>query len=486
MHEASASLQYLVALLDEQFDDDRLRGIPLDKRARTTELIEGLFDRLIEHYQPTAFIEVGAYEAGFSRRMRERYPEAAVYAFEANPRVFYTFCKDIQATGVDYRHLAIGAKAGTTQIHIPEVIADNAMPYAGRMASLNVVALRNSQTTAVEVPMLTLDEAVGALSSGNLALWIDVEGAVDQVLAGAHATLARAALVICELERSPVWIGQVLAGTIRNSFADQGLTMVARDSQKWFQYNAIFVRAPLLDDDPGARALIEEFVQSALTAWDEVTPPRLFQYWDREERPKEVAELMAGWQSDHSFRYRAYTRKTAEKFIGEHLGERFLAAFGACRVPAMQADFFRLCALYVCGGIYLDADIQNLGTNELLLRREGRGLLLRRRGSVANDLIVVHKRRDPLMKYALDAAVDAIDQRMPGSVWAVTGPGILSGALQRLGPDDEIFRGFRFLPVEQVREVIGFRWNLEYKASDAHWTSVAADNLYFDQPAETD
>ena len=470
----------LTTILDRQFDDDRFRTVPITQRATITRLLEELFDNLIDGLRPSVIVEVGAFEANFSRRMRLRYPDAVIHAFEANPRVFEKFSEEVSRAGVIYRHIAIGASSGTAVLHIPEQIANSPMPFENSMASLHVVGLRDSRTTAVSVPMLPLDKALELRPADRCALWIDVEGAIDQVLNGAAETLAKTDLLICELERAPVWTGQVLDADLRKRLEAHGFRLVARDCQKWFQYNAIFIRDTVLDDNATLLNLIDNFNSSALSTWASMVPPTIFQYWHRDDRPAEVDELMKGWEHDPAFHYQAFTRATAETMIREHFDERTLRAFQACKVPAMQSDFFRLCALYAFGGIYIDSDIQNLGANGLFLRREGRGLLVKRHNTIIiNGIMVIHNRHDPAITYTLDRATENIENRLDTGVWSITGPGILTAAYDTFGPDHELFRGFRFAHIEDVRHVVGMKNELEYKKSPDHWVNVEKGELFY-------
>lgn len=191
--------------LDATFDDVAFRTLALHQRQKVTALVERLFEELIDILKPGMIAEIGAFEAAFARKMHAKYPSASICAFEANPRVFDRFSGELRKDGIAYTHVAVGASTGTVTIHVPEQIANTAMPFVNRMASLHVVGLRDSKTTPVEVPLDTLDNLLGArMLTGRRALWIDVEGAVDQVLIGAAKTLAETDLIICELESSQV------------------------------------------------------------------------------------------------------------------------------------------------------------------------------------------------------------------------------------------------------------------------------------------
>lgn len=259
--------------LDAAFDDAAFRTLALSERQKITALAERLFGELIDIVRPSVIAEVGAFEADFSRKMHAKYQDARIYAFEANPRVYEQFAGELLKGGITYIHVAVGASTGTVTIHVPVQIANKAMPFVNRMASLHVVGLRDSKTTAIEVPLDTLDNLLGAeISTRRCALWIDVEGAVDQVLEGAAKTLAQTDLVICELESSQVWNGQVLGADIRRRLGDLGFSMVARDCQKWFQYNAIFVRTSVLQSNARFQERVNTCAAEALSIWNQFSP----------------------------------------------------------------------------------------------------------------------------------------------------------------------------------------------------------------------
>lgn len=248
--------------LSEAFDDPGMRQKPLNERAPITEALERDLYQLIDLTAADGFIEIGAYEAAFSQDMKKKYPTADVVAVEANPRVYATFSEKVTRSGVRYVAKAVGETPGMATFHIPEVIAGSRMPYAGRMGSLHQVGLRDSETTSVDVEVTTLDQLSEDVSGSRLCLWVDVEGALSQVLAGGSSTLQRTAVLYCETETSTVWKGQTLAKDVTAALRDKGFVPIARDCQKWFQHNLLCVRADLLDAP--IDALAQRFCDEAL------------------------------------------------------------------------------------------------------------------------------------------------------------------------------------------------------------------------------
>lgn len=217
-------------------------------------------------------------------------------------------------------------------------------------------------------------------------------------------------------------------------------------------------------------------------------PALLFQYWDTPSAPPDVENLVATWSADPDFANRRFDRASVQALLAEHCDARTVAAFDDCAAPAMQADLFRYAALYLFGGVYVDADIENLGGLAELLRagRRGRkrGRLLMRRERVANDLMFVRNVRDPLMKFALESAIDNVVGGVSNNVWEVSGPGILTRLWNSDLPGRErLFAGFLMDPVSTFKGAVRFHWTLDYKETDMNWRNVGDRPIFIGGPA---
>jgi len=86
---------------------------------------------------------------------------------------------------------------------------------------------------------------------------------------------------------------------------------------------------------------------------------KIVQYWDQiDSLPSDVLDCMQTWNklSREGIGRMLFDRKTAMKFISLKLGRRQLSAFNKCYHPAMRADYFRLCYIFIEGGCYIDSD----------------------------------------------------------------------------------------------------------------------------------
>ncbi len=92
----------------------------------------------------------------------------------------------------------------------------------------------------------------------------------------------------------------------------------------------------------------------------------------------------------------------------------------------MQADYFRLCALWAKGGVWIDADSRALRPLGPFIRSVGEGFLSMWDGKLQNHVIVSRARHDPFLGAAVELSTRHIEQRLQRSAYYVTGPRVLN------------------------------------------------------------
>jgi FkbM family methyltransferase len=195
-------------------------------------------------------LEVGAHEARFSRRAAEALPEATVIAFEANPFVHAKFAQSMPSR-VDYRLSAVGRNDQPISLSIPlsRPSPDGTVPMSPANTTSSLLARREEGYAyeAVQCECTSVDLLLeGMANDQTVALWVDVEGASQEVLAGASSALAEAvALIYIEVEDHAAWQGQWLAEDVTAHLEANGYVALARDRETSWQYNWIFVRRDL-------------------------------------------------------------------------------------------------------------------------------------------------------------------------------------------------------------------------------------------------
>jgi FkbM family methyltransferase len=194
-------------------------------------------DRLeVEHV-----IEIGAYDASLSRDFLKFYRGSAT-AFEANPFVWEHYSQQVQAAGVKYKNAAVGAKAGSVNLHIP------LWGKEGDLRPLNAsVFPRVSpvKSMLVEVTMTTIDDEFCSSDESSFALWIDVEGATLQVLRGSNKLLSsgHCSVVVVEVEERHFWMDSPLNFEVNDFLLSKGYLPLLRDLQDRHQYNVLYVKS---------------------------------------------------------------------------------------------------------------------------------------------------------------------------------------------------------------------------------------------------
>lgn len=189
-----------------------------------------LFHAVVGAAGLTRLIEVGAHRAETSHRFARGQPDGVAHAYEASRVVFERFVDEVRPDNMRYLHEAVGSEAGTARLLVP--VDERLLQWGSTMRRAGNVATREES-----VPMITLDEAAARLPAPtsdrrDLALWIDVEGAVADVLAGGTRMLGeRCGLVFVELYDGEPYEGATNALDVLAHMLDRGFVPLARDNQ---------------------------------------------------------------------------------------------------------------------------------------------------------------------------------------------------------------------------------------------------------------
>ena len=226
------------------------------QRDRLGRRVKDLFRQLCLRVEPTIGLEIGAHEASFSSWLKEASPTTRCLAFEANPYVAEKHRDRVLATGVEYRHLAVGPTNGPAQLVIPTSVRNKERRLTNRMASLSLHTESDSAQT-VEVDSVRLDDFLPLTPDDRLVAWVDVEGATEVVLGSGPEVLRRTSLVYIEVEREAKWHDQWLDVDVARHLAGLGFVPIARDAQRPHQYNVVFANGDLATDPEVARLVAD-------------------------------------------------------------------------------------------------------------------------------------------------------------------------------------------------------------------------------------
>ena len=156
---------------------------------------------------------------------------------------------------------------------------------------------------------------------------------------------------------------------------------------------------------------------------------KVFQYWDTGEPPEDVAACIQSVRDlnprfDHWF----FDHARAARFIGDFVGHREAAAFASLAIPAMQADYFRLCALTAKGGWWIDADdLCRQPIRTLLRENPAAGAYASMRDNLlTNPVLFARTPGNPFFSACLELATRRIEARTEGRATDVTGGLVLN------------------------------------------------------------
>jgi FkbM family methyltransferase len=212
-----------------------------DGRVRSTKALADLFFGVTRTLQPDTFVEAGAKTAEVSLRARGLCPAARVVAFEANPYNHQLYSEQFQheKKSVEYVHSALTDVPGEITFNI---VSRRNGADVKRNTGANSILERSDDGVEYErvtVPATTLDAFLN--DPGRTVLWVDVEGASQQVLAGAERVLTQADAILIELEDKASWKGQWTSNDAMVYLYERGLTPVARDFEYRSQHNVLFL-----------------------------------------------------------------------------------------------------------------------------------------------------------------------------------------------------------------------------------------------------
>lgn len=218
-----------------------------EQRTRSVVAAEQLFFDLVERIRPALLIEAGAKDGGTAARVKSMLPDVRSVAFEANPYTFRRFRRlhGGGKSGVEYLHLALSDQPGEVSFCV-RVRHDGRPSADGQGSLLPRVAHIGYGHVEVSVQATTLDEFFADDQRAPCAMWMDVEGASMQVLAGAAEVLQRTAVLIVEADEQAIWDGGALRRDLVQMLREQGFEVVARDFQSRYQMNLVFVRRDLI------------------------------------------------------------------------------------------------------------------------------------------------------------------------------------------------------------------------------------------------
>jgi len=207
-------------------------------------------------------------------------------------------------------------------------------------------------------------------------------------------------------------------------------------------------------------------------------PQQIIQFWDsRDNVPARIQRATQSWMMHPGFTYRCFDDRQARQFLTENLPSAVTDAYEQAAHPVLRADLFRYAALYVLGGVYIDADDICLRfPDDIIARCPGLTLVRKSNGVVSNNFIVAapgHR----VLGAVLDQTVANILQRVSNNIWEVSGPLLIDRLIRSVGS-----ASIEILSLGEYRRWIG---SSRPEGNQVHWSDFQRRHSIFTTPIDT-
>lgn len=205
----------------------------------------------------------------------------------------------------------------------------------------------------------------------------------------------------------------------------------------------------------------------ALVAPADALSRNVMLYWADDTPPPSVRAVVAQWKTVYvDWTVTLFSRATATAWLHDYCGSEIARMFGKCRLPAMQADFFRVFWAIETGGIY--SDITFVPRVSPGFAATSKDLVVMRgfHGRIVSGIFYAKKGSADLKRIAYHI-LKAMSLQSDQNVWSATGPGAWIAALGQketatlaIIPDHEMYQKY-------VTRLI---YQDSTRGSDLHWS----------------
>lgn len=197
------------------------------------------FVQLQDKLKPTIAIEVGAYDADFSKSISSK--NIKTYAFEASPYVYEKYKNDMK--NISYINKAVVNYDGYIEFKF------NGDQLPKENVSNNSIKSRSifEIVESAEVPCVSLNSYFSDLKDEKIVLWIDCEGANKEVLQGSSEILSMTDSIFIEVETYPFWTDIWLQTEVEEYLKGYGFVPLIEFYAYAHQKNVIFIKDKFKD-----------------------------------------------------------------------------------------------------------------------------------------------------------------------------------------------------------------------------------------------
>ena len=154
----------------------------------------------------------------------------------------------------------------------------------------------------------------------------------------------------------------------------------------------------------------------------ESIPKKIWQTWTTHDMPVKMTECVNKLKLAHpDFEYKLFNEDECYLFIKEHFPIEVSYAFKSLIPKAYKADLWRLCILYIYGGIYLDIKLQfvNCDLNHFIDKEY---FVCDGKSSIYNSFLICKKNNIVLLKSILQIVYNVSIEYYGTTPYSITGP----------------------------------------------------------------
>jgi mannosyltransferase OCH1-like enzyme len=170
-----------------------------------------------------------------------------------------------------------------------------------------------------------------------------------------------------------------------------------------------------------------------------IVPLTVYQTWFSKNLPSGMHKSRELLKSQNPrFEFYLYDDNECREFIKKHFNEDVLNAFDSLIPGAFKADLWRLCILYINGGIYMDIKMTCVNGFKLIELTENEHFVLDRVGCFESNTklpifnaLLVCKKNNPFLLLGINKIVENVKNKYYGpNPLYPTGPGMLGDIIE--------------------------------------------------------
>jgi mannosyltransferase OCH1-like enzyme len=173
--------------------------------------------------------------------------------------------------------------------------------------------------------------------------------------------------------------------------------------------------------------MIKNLIMGLHTRKTPVIPLHVYMTWKTKDLPPYMNDNLNDLKSKNpQFLFHLYDDADCRKFIKKFYPLEVVEAFDTLKPGAYKADLWRLCVLYIKGGVYMDCKLQTVGNFRLLEIVDKEHFVLDRPPGCIYNALMVCKPSNPILKEGIEQIVKNVKARYYGSSpLSPTGPEML-------------------------------------------------------------